>query len=74
MMDHICRNAVQVNVHLGPGDAASDVAREALKRFGKYCTGAMLPGPQQALFRKKYKKLADDVLNKERSMCFCNSY
>jgi len=74
MMDHIYRNAVQVNVNPGTGDAASGVACKTLESFGKYCTGAMLLGPQQGFFRKNYENLGDDVLSEERSMCFYGSY
>jgi hypothetical protein len=62
MMDRIYRGAIQVNVHLGAGDAASDVACEALKSLAQYYLGAKVPGPQQGFFRGKYEKLADDVL------------
>ncbi|RYP86809.1 hypothetical protein DL769_000654 [Monosporascus sp. CRB-8-3] len=62
MMDQIYRNAVQVNVHLGAGDAASDVACEALKSLSQYCLGAVTPGPEQEAFRRKYENLADDIL------------
>ncbi|RYP13855.1 hypothetical protein DL767_010544 [Monosporascus sp. MG133] len=51
-MDQIYRNAVQVNVHLSAGDAASDVACEALKSLSQYCLGAMTPGPEQEVFRR----------------------
>ncbi|RYP53629.1 hypothetical protein DL768_001409 [Monosporascus sp. mg162] len=62
MMDQIYQNAVRVNVHLGAGDAASDVACEALKSLSRYCLGAVTPGPEQEVFRRKYENLADDVL------------
>jgi len=62
LMDSIYRNAVQVDVHLGEGDAASDTACEAIKKLFAYFTGAIVPGPQQHFFRKRYENLADDVL------------
>ncbi|RYP71856.1 hypothetical protein DL771_004568 [Monosporascus sp. 5C6A] len=62
MMDQIYRNAIQVNVHLGAGDAASDAAIVALKGLAKYLLGATVPGPQREFFRRKYESLADDVL------------
>ncbi|KAK0649953.1 heterokaryon incompatibility protein-domain-containing protein [Cercophora newfieldiana] len=62
MMDQIYRNALRVEVYLGPGDAASDVACEALKSLAQYYLGAKVPGPMQGHFRKKYEKLADEVL------------
>ena len=64
-MDQIYRNAIQVNVHLGDGDSASDVACEAIKSLARYYLGAKLPGPQQEFFRRKYESLADDVLGKD---------
>lgn len=63
-MDLIYRNAVQVDVHLGEGDAASDTACEAIKRLFAYFTGAIVPGPQQNFCRKRYESVADDVLGK----------
>ncbi|KAI9148210.1 major facilitator superfamily transporter [Paramyrothecium foliicola] len=62
MMDQIYRGAEQVNVHLGEGDDASDVACEALKSLTAPYLGAKLPGPQQEACRKKYESLADDIL------------
>jgi hypothetical protein len=62
MMDRIYRNAVQVCVYLGPGDAVSDVACAAIKELSRNYLGAILPGPQQQSFRTAYERLADDVL------------
>jgi hypothetical protein len=65
MMDQIYRNAIQVNVYLGEGDPASDVACVALKSLIKYSLLAISPGPQKEFFRRKYESLADDVLGKK---------
>jgi len=73
MMDRIYRSAIQVNVHLGEGDPAAEVAVVALKSLGTYCTGAMLPGPQQSFFRRKYESLADDVLSKKAFTGCCGN-
>ncbi|KLU91388.1 hypothetical protein MAPG_09908 [Magnaporthiopsis poae ATCC 64411] len=62
MMDSIYRSAYRVNVHLGPGDAASDVACEVLKKLSLFYYGATLPGPQKEFFKRKYEKLATEVL------------
>ncbi|KAK4098059.1 hypothetical protein N658DRAFT_488711 [Parathielavia hyrcaniae] len=62
MMGDIYSKAVQVSVHLGESDAASDVACAAVKSLVNYFIGAKLPGPQQAFFRRKHESLADDVL------------
>ncbi|RYP83971.1 hypothetical protein DL770_005273 [Monosporascus sp. CRB-9-2] len=67
MMDQIYRNAVQVNVHLGAGHAASDMACEALKSLSQYCLGAVTPGPEQEVFRRKYENLADDILGRNNA-------
>ena len=64
MMDLIYRNAVQVDVHLGEGDAASDTACQAIKKLFTYFTGAIVPGPQQNFCRKRYESVADDVLGR----------
>ncbi|KXX74488.1 Heterokaryon incompatibility protein 6, OR allele [Madurella mycetomatis] len=62
MMGDIYQKAIQVNVHLSDGDTASDVACVALKKLATYSIGALAPGPQQEFFRRKYDRLADDVL------------
>ncbi|KAK0704538.1 heterokaryon incompatibility protein-domain-containing protein [Lasiosphaeris hirsuta] len=63
MMDQIYRGAEKVLVHLGPGDAASDVACDALKSLMRYYLGAKhgIGGPMEE-YRQKYEELADDVL------------
>ncbi|KAH6991489.1 heterokaryon incompatibility protein-domain-containing protein [Ilyonectria sp. MPI-CAGE-AT-0026] len=58
MMDQIYRNATQVNVHLGEGDAASDIACKSLKSLSLAMIGANVG----EVFRKKYDRLADDAL------------
>lgn len=75
MMDRIYRGAVKVLVHLGTGDAGTDVAIEALKGLAQYYMGAKhginLYNPTAGLdgtmedYRRKYEELADDVLGKE---------
>jgi hypothetical protein len=65
MMGDIYKKAVQVNVHLGEGDPASDVAIAALNKLAAYYVGAKVPGPQRAFFRRKYERLADDVLGEK---------
>ncbi|KAH7127514.1 heterokaryon incompatibility protein-domain-containing protein [Dactylonectria macrodidyma] len=63
MMDEIYRHAVQVNVHLGNGDQASDVACEALKSLAQaYLAAKMAPPHQREALQRKYDELADDVL------------
>ncbi|KAH6970949.1 heterokaryon incompatibility protein-domain-containing protein [Ilyonectria sp. MPI-CAGE-AT-0026] len=63
MMDEIYRHAVQVNVHLGDGDKASDVACEALKSLSTaYVAAKMAPPPLQERCQKEYDRLADDAL------------
>ena len=64
IMDEIYRNAVQVNVHLGDGDDASDVACQALKSLSQAYLTAKTPGPQQEAGRIEYERLADDTLGK----------
>ena len=45
MMDEIYSRAVQVNVHLGPSDAASDVAMDTIKGLWQAYSAALLaPG------------------------------
>jgi len=63
MMDQIYRGASKVLVHLGQGDAASDVACEALKSLVQYYMAAKhgIGGPMEEN-RRKYEELADDVL------------
>ena len=73
MMDLIYRNAVQVDVHLGEGDAASDTACQAIKKLFTYFTGAIVPGPQQNFCRKRYESVADDVLGKYKVAFECCS-
>lgn len=65
MMGDIYRKAVQVNVHLGEGDPASDVAIVALNKLATFYAGAKLPGPQREFFRRQYESLADDVLGEK---------
>ncbi|KAK5651154.1 hypothetical protein OQA88_13201 [Cercophora sp. LCS_1] len=62
MMDRIYRNAVQVCVYLGPGDATSDIACAAIKELSYNYMGAIVQGPRQQSFRANYERLADDVL------------
>ncbi|KAF2200646.1 hypothetical protein GQ43DRAFT_472515 [Delitschia confertaspora ATCC 74209] len=62
MMDEIYRLAVQVNVFLGDGDAASDIACQAFKSLQKWYLLAKVPGPQQGIGQRKYNELAEDVL------------
>lgn len=65
MMDQIYRNATQVNVHLGEGDAASDVACKSLKSLSLAMIGANVG----EVFRRKYDRLADDALGKHPRLC-----
>ena len=65
MMDQIYRSAIQVNVHLGDGDAASDVACQTLKNLAQAYLGIKTPGPQQEASRAEYERLADDALGKD---------
>ncbi|KAJ3533980.1 hypothetical protein NM208_g7741 [Fusarium decemcellulare] len=58
MMDQIYKNATQVNVHLGEGDAASDAACKSLKSLSLAMIGANVG----EVFRDKYERLADDAL------------
>lgn len=69
MMGDIYRKAIQVNVHLSDGDAASDVACVAIKKLATYAISALAPGPQREYFRKKYESLADDVLGTKVPWC-----
>lgn len=63
MMDRIYRHAIQVNVHLGDGDAASDAACESLTKLSLAMTAASIGGPHGTL-RGKYDRLVEDVLGK----------
>jgi hypothetical protein len=69
MMDWIYMKAVQVNVYLGPGDEASDLACSALNSLREAYVLAKIPGPQQEEGRIKYEKLADDVLSEKLYTC-----
>lgn len=62
MMDLIYRSARQVNVHLGSGDAASDAACDALRKLSWWYLAAIIPSPLQGFFKRKYDRLADEVL------------
>lgn len=64
MMDEIYKMADRVNVHLGEGDRASDVACQTLKGLAAAYLLARMPSPMQATGRKKYEKLAEDALRK----------
>lgn len=66
MMDEIYRKASQVLVHLGNGDAASDVACAAIKQLTMaYLAAKMSPLGSPA--RASYEALVDDVLSKPLS-------
>ncbi|KAF7548499.1 hypothetical protein G7Z17_g7002 [Cylindrodendrum hubeiense] len=63
MMDEIYMHAVQVNVHLGDGDSASDVACESLKSLAHAFLVTKSARPQERdASQRKYDQLADDVL------------
>jgi hypothetical protein len=63
MMDRIYRHATQVNVYLGDGDAASDVACRSIRELFLAAVAASLSGSTQGALRRKYDRLADDVLS-----------
>lgn len=65
MMDQIYKNATQVNVHLGEGDAASDAACKSLKSLSLAMIGANVG----EVFRDKYERLADDALSMYPAPC-----
>jgi hypothetical protein len=75
-MDEIYSKAVQVSVHLGPGDEKSDVACKAVKRLAYAYLPAKLAqksGIGVEMTREKYEAVADEVLGKlfVRLRCFC---
>jgi hypothetical protein len=75
-MDKIYSKAVQVSVHLGPGDEKSDVACKAVKKLAYAYLPALLAkksGIGAEMTRLKYEEVADEVLGKltVRLRCFC---
>jgi hypothetical protein len=64
-MDEIYSKAVQVNVHLGPGDEKSDVAIEAVNMLIPAYLSAKVAknaGVGQEATRRRYEEVADEVL------------
>jgi hypothetical protein len=67
LMDEIYMKATQVNVHLSPGDEKSDTAVKAVKMLAPAYVAAKIAqktGVGQEVTRRKYDRIADEVLGK----------
>jgi hypothetical protein len=74
-MDEIYSKATQVNVHLGPGDAKSDVAIDAVKRLCAAYLPAKLAqqsGIGQEMTRQRYERVADEVMSRSSVPSLCS--